>query len=115
MKAETRERLLCSEEFRSWSLDPAPKSKPATPGRGQTHKYVGKKYTNLVVEEKHYSVAEISKLWNVSVDLVRDTFAAEKGVLKWHRPATRTKRAYSLLRVPESVLARVHRQLTERG
>ena len=115
MKNETREKLLCSKEFRSWSLVPLPEPEPAGVGRGQAYKYVGRKYTNLVVEEKHYSVSEISKLWNVSVDLVRDTFAGEKGVLKWDRPATRTKRAYSLLRVPESVLVRVHRRLTERG
>jgi hypothetical protein len=115
MKDETREKLLCSKEFRSWSRASLPAPEPANIGRGQAHKYVGKRYTNLVVEEKHYSVSEISKLWNVSVDLVRDTFADEKGVLKWDRPATRTKRAYSLLRVPESVLVRVHRRLTERG
>ncbi len=51
MKDETRERLLCSEEFRSWSLEPAPEPKPATIGRGQTDKFVGKKYTNLIVDE----------------------------------------------------------------
>jgi hypothetical protein len=115
MKDETRGKLLCSKEFLSWSLEPVPKPEPGSVGRGPTFKYVGKKYTNLIVEEKHYSVPEIAKLWNVSVDLVRDTFADEKGVLKWQRPATKTKRAYSLLRVPESVLVRVHRQLTERG
>lgn len=92
-----------------------PEPKPARYGVGQTYKAVGRTYKNLVVEEKHYSVVEISKLWNVSVDLVRDTFADEKGVLKWQRPATKTKRAYTLLRVPESVLVRVHRSLTERG
>ena len=115
MKEETREKLLCSKEFLSWSLVPVPEPKPASVGLGQTYKYVGKTYTNLVVEEKHYSVSEIAKLWSVSVDLVRDTFADELGVLRWQRPATKTKRAYSLLRVPESVLVRVHRSLTERG
>ena len=115
MKEETREKLLCSKEFLSWSLAPVLEPEPASVGRGKTFKYGGKKYTNLVAEEKHYTVPEISKMWSVSVDLVRDTFADEPGVLKWHRPATKTKRAYSLLRVPESVLTRVHRRLTERG
>jgi hypothetical protein len=115
MKDETREQLLRSKELLSWSLEPVPEPKPAGVGRGQTYKYVGKTYKNLYTEEKCYSIPEISKLWNISVDLARDTFADEPGVLKWQRPATKTKRPYSLLRVPESILVRVHRRLTERG
>jgi hypothetical protein len=117
VKKETFNALRSSKYFLSWAPTPAPTAKieRAGSGRGKTFTYVGKKYTNLVTEERHYTVPEISKLWSVSVDLVRDTFADEPGVLKWHRPATKAKRAYSLLRVPESVLTRVHRRLTERG
>jgi hypothetical protein len=32
-------------------------------GRGRSFTYGGKRYTNLVVNEKHYTVAEIATLW----------------------------------------------------
>lgn len=98
----------------SWSPVPVQEPEPVTLGRGPTYKAVGPTFKNLVTEERHYSIKEIATLWNISEDLVRDTFAREKGVLKFERPATRMKRSYSLLRVPHSVLERVHRRITER-
>jgi hypothetical protein len=67
-----------------------------------------------VEQEKHYSVSQVAELWAVSRDLIRDVFKDEPGVLKFERPGTRIKRAYSTLRIPESVLTRVHSRLTER-
>jgi len=57
--------------------------------------------------EVHFSVIEISKLWNLSPDLVRDIFRNEAGVLRIERPAGRFKRVYTTLRIPQSVLSRV--------
>lgn len=56
--------------------------------------------------ERHYSVQEIAALWQVSDDTVRRTFAKEPGVLA----IGRGRRA--LLRIPESVLSRVHRRMS---
>ena len=36
--------------------------------------------------------------------------ATEEGVLQWGSPETRYKRGYITLRIPESVLLRVHRE-----
>lgn len=56
--------------------------------------------------EHHYTVQEIAELWKVSPDTVRRTFAGEPGVLV----IGRGRRA--LLRVPESVLSRVHNRMS---
>jgi hypothetical protein len=61
--------------------------------------------------ERHYSVAEVAKLWNLSEDSVRRLFADEPGVLTLGKPGPRMrKRAYTTLRIPQSVLERVHGQ-----
>jgi hypothetical protein len=61
--------------------------------------------------EKHYSVIEISKLWALSQKTVRRIFEREPGVIQWGATETRHKRGYRTLRVPETVLLRVHRKL----
>jgi hypothetical protein len=60
--------------------------------------------------ERHYSVAEISEMWALSEKTVRRMFEGEDGVLQWGSPETRRKRGYITLRIPESVLLRVHRR-----
>ena len=61
--------------------------------------------------EKHYSVAELAKLWQLSERTIRRMFENEPGVLCWGTVETRFKRQYKTLRIPESVVLRVHRQL----
>jgi hypothetical protein len=66
--------------------------------------------------ERHYTVAEISQMWQLSPDSVRRLFEREPGVLalgSGRSPGC--KRRYTTLRVPESVLARVHRRLCTVG
>lgn len=63
--------------------------------------------------EKHYSVIEISKLWALSQKTVRRIFENEPGVIVWGGPETTRKRGYRTIRVPESVLLRVHRRLRQ--
>lgn len=66
--------------------------------------------------ERHYSVAEISQMWQLSPDSVRRLFEREPGVLALGSDhSTGYKRRYTTLRVPESVLARVHRRLCAVG
>ena len=65
--------------------------------------------------EKHYSVTEIAKLWGLSENTIRRMFMGEPGVVEWGGEETRFKRAYKTMRIPESVLQRVHRRLTKVG
>ena len=63
--------------------------------------------------ERHYTVAEIAARWNLSVDAVRRIFQNEPGVLVLGDQPSRSKRRYTTLRIPESVLERVHRRLSK--
>ena len=60
--------------------------------------------------ERHYSVEELTALWGMSDDFVRRLFLNEPGVVVFfkHRPG---KRVYRILRIPESVVERVHRRM----
>jgi hypothetical protein len=60
--------------------------------------------------ERHFTVPEVAKRWGMSEKSVRRFFADEPGVLKWGSPETRKKRGYCNLRIPESVLIRVHQR-----
>jgi hypothetical protein len=53
-------------------------------------------------------------MWALSEKTVRRMFENEEGVLQWGSPETRRKRGYITLRIPESVLLRVHRQRAQR-
>ena len=64
-----------------------------------------------LASERHYSVIEISKLWALSEKTVRKIFEREPGVFCWGTEERLHKRAYRTLRVPETVLHRVHRKL----
>ena len=64
-----------------------------------------------LASEKHYSVIEIAKLWALSEKTVRKIFEREPGVIHWSTEEKLHKRGYRTLRVPETVLHRVHRKL----
>jgi transcriptional regulator GlxA family with amidase domain len=57
--------------------------------------------------ERHYSIEELTELWGMSDDLVRRLFLHEPSVVVFFksRPG---RRAYRTLRIPESVVQRVH-------
>jgi len=62
--------------------------------------------------ERHYSPAEIGEIWNLSADCVRKIFEKEPGVLViGNAIPSRAKRSYTTLRIPQSVLERVHRRM----
>lgn len=63
------------------------------------------------VLEPHYSVQEIADSWGLCENAVRDIFRNELGVVRIHRPKSRTKRAYTTLRIPRSFVERVHRRM----
>ena len=62
-------------------------------------------------QERHYAVAQVGELWNLSPDVVRKLFEREPGVFVLGDPGSRTKRRYTTLRIPQSVVERVHRRL----
>jgi hypothetical protein len=63
-----------------------------------------------VSAERHYTVAEIAEMWNLSTDAVRRLFCNEPGVLSLGRTPSVSRRRYTTLRIPQSVLERVHRK-----
>ena len=65
--------------------------------------------------ERHYAVAEIAELWNLSSDKVRELFENEPGVLVIGERSPRHKRRYVTLRIPQKVLERVHRRLSSKS
>jgi len=65
--------------------------------------------------ERHYAVAEIAELWNLSADKVRELFENEPGVLVIGERSPRHKRRYVTLRIPEKVLERVHHRLSSKS
>jgi hypothetical protein len=65
--------------------------------------------------EKHYAPEDISIMWGLSVRTVRRLFANEPGIIELGQGETLQKRRYFTIRIPESVLARVHRRLRKTG
>lgn len=64
-----------------------------------------------LASEKHYSIIEIARLWTLSEKTVRKIFESEPGVVHWGTQEKLHKRGYRTLRVPETILHRVHRKL----
>ena len=62
--------------------------------------------------ERHFSVTEIAERWSLSTDAVQKRFENEPGVLVLPGEGSPHKRRYRTLRIPESVLKRVYRRLT---
>ena len=65
--------------------------------------------------ERHFSTKEIAKLWGLCETSVRELFREEPGVIRIQRPKSRYKRAYTTIRIPQSVLERVHCRMSVIG
>ena len=59
--------------------------------------------------ERHYAPKEIAELWGVSQKSVIRVFEKEPGVLVIQNSLSRHTRRHRTLRIPSSVLDRVHR------
>lgn len=66
---------------------------------------------NDLAQERHYSAAELAELWGVSPQTIRNVFKDEPGVLRIIQK-NGSKRPYTTMRVPNSVLVRVHKRLS---
>jgi hypothetical protein len=62
--------------------------------------------------ERHYTVQEIAELWGYSRQTVSRMFRNESGVLQITNAPSKHRRIHITLRVPESVVIRVHNRLT---
>ena len=62
--------------------------------------------------DRHYTVAQVAEMWGLSDDKVRQVFRAEPGVLQAKVPTIRARKRQNVtLRIPESVLIRVHARM----
>ena len=98
--AEAISRLTESEKFRLWKPFHATRT---------TRK--GIEISSILKDERFFTPQELADMWKVSVQTVRQVFENEEGVLKIGRDGTRTRRRYKTLRIPESVVERVHTRL----
>lgn len=60
--------------------------------------------------ERHFTTAEVAEMWKISSDTVRRLFEHEPGVLVIGDPNPHHRRRHVTLRIPASVLERVHRR-----
>jgi hypothetical protein len=61
--------------------------------------------------ERHFSVKQVAELWGLSPDAIRRIFRGQPGVVEIQRNRPGNKRRYKTLRIPLSVVERVHRNL----
>ncbi len=89
------------EEKQRWMRDRYVKAAPPAPS------------TAFLFDERHYSVAEIASMWHLGPDAIRRIFQNEPDVLVLgNGESVRSKRRYTTLRIPQSVVERVHRRLS---
>jgi hypothetical protein len=69
------------------------------------------KAAGLQAFERHYTVAQLSKLWFFSESTIRRLFIREPGVITIAHQPTKVRRGYTSLRIPERIAQRVHRRL----
>jgi predicted transcriptional regulator len=65
--------------------------------------------------EQHYSVQQVAKLWGLSEHAVRDAFEHEPGIVRLgNSQSTGRRRKYVTVRIPASVVERIHSRMTGR-
>jgi hypothetical protein len=75
----------------------------------------GEAQTKDMATERHYTEAEIAKMWHMHRKTVHKIFDGQPGVLEWGKEGSRTKRPHRSRRIPESVVLRVHRDLRKKS
>jgi len=64
-----------------------------------------------VASERHYAPSEVAELWHLDVETIRRLFQDEPVVVVLHAPFKKGRRPYKTIRIPRSVLERVHKRL----
>jgi hypothetical protein len=62
-------------------------------------------------ETKHFTVDQVAAMWMLSADVVRRLFENEPGVVVIRSTGGKIRRSYRTLRIPASVVDRVHKRL----
>jgi hypothetical protein len=62
--------------------------------------------------ERHFSVKQVAELWGFSQDAIRRLFRSEPGVVAIRNARSIGKRRYQTLRIPKSVMERVHQNIS---
>jgi hypothetical protein len=112
ISARTRRRAVTLKILRNWAPKPKPAEiPPVTLGSARPFIYKGETYTNLVVNEPHFTPSDLAKAWGLSAEKVRQLFRNESGVLRLASSDDSRARGYVTLRNPQSVAVRVHTRL----
>ena len=61
--------------------------------------------------ERHFAPSEVAERWHLNAETVRRLFQDEPGVVVLQAPFKKGKRPYKTIRIPQSVLERVHKRL----
>lgn len=98
-----RKRALRSRKFRAWHRLPRGVL-------GSAHKASSSIYRDYAME-RHFTPAELGKLWGLSAETIRTLFESEPGVLvvSTTEPG---KRRYRTFRIPQRVAERVHTKMS---
>lgn len=69
------------------------------------------KLIGMQAVEKHYTVAQLSRMWVFSESTIRRLFIKEPGVIRLSHQPTKKRRGYTSIRIPERIAERVHRRM----
>jgi len=105
--------LITSDKFIAWNRNVEQAAQTAQVYPQSRLEYKGRIYTNLMVDEKHFSPTELAEAWGVSAETIRILFRNEPGVLRLpSQQASRNKREYVSIKIPQSVAERVHKKFS---
>jgi Fic family protein len=90
-------------------MGPDNKQQSAQPELEQKTRVAERSNSDSTAFERHFTVAELAILWSLSEDTIRRCFQEEPGVIEIVRRKKVSKRRYTTLRIPASVVERVHR------
>ncbi len=63
-------------------------------------------------DEPHYTPEQVAEWWALDPKTIRRMFRDEEGVLKFgNERSTYQKKAHTTIRIPQSVMERVHRRM----
>jgi hypothetical protein len=108
--------LITSDKFIAWNRNVEQAAQTAQVYPQSRLEYKGRIYTNLMVDEKHFSPTELAEAWGVSAETIRILFKNEPGVLRLpsqaeHEPKAKVRK-YESLKIPQSVAERVHKKFS---
>ena len=61
--------------------------------------------------ERHFTAGEVAEIWQFDVETIRRLFENEPGVMVLQAPPKKNRRQYRTIRIPQTVLDRVHKRL----